>query len=362
MARGTSGAQQGWVLRERGSSLQARAWDPVARKYTAKTFPIGARNEAVAWAKDQHARFRVGLDRAGPRGVATDLVRQAWIDALTRRKRNPQHIHDTDFLLRRWGTAVPDAAAPQAAALTDRWLAGLGLSAASHNRYLVCIRAACRHAVDLGLLARNPTDKIDRFELDHEVKEQFRVDELARLLRLVDDPYHRRFAVLVYTGMRVREAAALQWEDIDWGGRVVQVQLREGVRVKRRRERLIPLADELAAILEPHRREQGPVTERGMANLQREFDRFLERAGCTRPGLSPHSCRHTYAGLMTATGVPSLLLAAHMGHRSVATTAGYAELAARFERAVVGWGRGELRLLTGWTSPWPRQVGQAVTV
>ncbi len=48
---------------------------------------------------------------------------------------------------------------------------------------------------------------------------------------------------------------------------------------------------------------------------------------------------------MTATGTPSILLAAYMGHTSVATTAEYSKLATRYLQAVQGWPRGEFRLL-----------------
>lgn len=59
---------------------------------------------------------------------------------------------------------------------------------------------------------------------------------------------------------------------------------------------------------------------------------------------TPHSCRHTYAGLMTATGVPGALLGAYLGHSSADTTAIYTKLAGRYAQAVGAWGRGEFRL------------------
>jgi integrase len=64
-----------------------------------------------------------------------------------------------------------------------------------------------------------------------------------------------------------------------------------------------------------------------------------------KDGRSPHALRHTYAGVMTATGVPSLALMAWMGHSSTATPAISAALATRYQEAVAGWPRGQWRLL-----------------
>lgn len=71
---------------------------------------------------------------------------------------------------------------------------------------------------------------------------------------------------------------------------------------------------------------------------------FTARQGIAIGERSPHSLRHTYAGLMTATGVPSIMLAAWMGHVSMATTAGYAQMAMRFHVVAQAWPRGQFRL------------------
>lgn len=80
------------------------------------------------------------------------------------------------------------------------------------------------------------------------------------------------------------------------------------------------------------------------ASRGRDFRRFLKRATIPLDGRTPHSCRHTYAGLMTATGVPSILLATYLGHAATATTAGYSSMAAQYVTQVEGWARGQFRL------------------
>ena len=74
----------------------------------------------------------------------------------------------------------------------------------------------------------------------------------------------------------------------------------------------------------------------------RNFRAFLLHCGLPVGKRTPHSCRHTYGALMTATGCPSILVQAYMGHESVATTADYAKAAPLHVEAVKGWGMGVL--------------------
>jgi integrase len=201
-----------------------------------------------------------------------------------------------------------------------------------------------------GLLPRDPTLAIDRASREERVRAQFTIDDLRAMLtaQLADasPEYHRLVALLAYTGMRFREAALARWEDIDWSGRCILVRVGPGRRVKRNRERLIPLQDELAAVLEPHRQEAGPLTQGQEWNPTRGFRSYLKRAGVAVDGRSPHSLRHTYAGIMTATGVPAQLLMAYLGHSSAATMLRYTRLAARFVAVTERekWQRGEIRI------------------
>lgn len=113
---------------------------------------------------------------------------------------------------------------------------------------------------------------------------------------------------------------------------------------ERGRERIVPLQPELAEILGQPGAAGDPVAPRLEAIDSRRFARFLARCGVPAAGRTPHSCRHTYAGLMTATGVPGALLGAYLGHSSADTTAIYTKLAGRYAQAVGDWPRGAFRL------------------
>ncbi len=62
--------------------------------------------------------------------------------------------------------------------------------------------------------------------------------------------------------------------------------------------------------------------------------------------LHPHSCRHTFGGMMLATGYDSMLLRQTMGHEQSDTTGDYSQSATMFRAEITeeGWKPGELRL------------------
>ena len=339
----------------------AWAWDPVMRSYRTKSFPVGQKEAARGWAMRQTAKYRLGRDRAPGALVDTVDAKDSYLVELGRRRRVVQHVSEAGRVLSAFARAVPDLAAPDAERLALEWWDGLPgsrerrvvgvvpkpLTAETCNRYLVFVQAMVKHAQeeDGGVLQRSPVGRIHKIGLDRRLKSQFQVDELRVLLNRADD-YRRLFGLMVLAGLRIGEACGLQWGDVDWSGNVLAVRLREGVRIKRRKERLVPMMADLRDILLPDKGEGAAVVGGySVQNGHRDFSRFMERAGMERAGRGPHSCRHTYAGLMTATGVPSLLLASYMGHDSMATTAGYARMATRYESVVKDWPKGDFKLL-----------------
>jgi integrase len=163
---------------------------------------------------------------------------------------------------------------------------------------------------------------------------------------------------MVYAGLRADEARMIRWRDFEWSAGMLMVKLDAGGQVKRRRERIVPIQDELREFLEPYEgKPADPVCGLGPGNLGRAFEDYLHYRGIERAGRTPHSCRHSYAALMTATGVPIQLVGAWMGHSNFKTTMEYTKMAARysFDKRVQSWERGEMVLATGWRSAWPRK-------
>lgn len=359
------GKHVGWRVRRVGDRWQGLATLPGGR-YRSRSFR--SQGEARRWAQDEAAQVRLGGD--GGTGLRPTAVEaEAYVASLAAAGRSWSHLANVRRDLAGAAEAATRLDDPRAGARLAAWLAGLHVAPATRNRALVTVRALCRWLIRWRRLREDPTAAIGRAAVPKLLRPQFSVDECVRLMALPspDPPVHRRLALLLLAGLRDDEAAALRWSDVDLAGGSLAVRRVDGHRLKRNKERIVALQPALAALLvdptppafppypgdTPERRQPyeaavaaalargreqvAPLIDR---NLRRAFPAYLRALGIPVDGRSAHSLRHTYAALMTATGVPTALLAAYMGHESQATTATYAALAARHVRAVEGWRRG----------------------
>lgn len=155
--------------------------------------------------------------------------------------------------------------------------------------------------------------------------------------------------LILFTGLRLGEAAGLMWDDIDFQKRTLKVQrtleyvknwnrtedenhyiLVEGTTKSKSSERTIPLNQTaLDALLELKRANGGfdyvfsnakgkPINPR---NLNRAYDCILERAGIDHIGI--HALRHTFASQLFANRVDIKVISKLLGHSEVSVTYNY---------------------------------------
>ena len=316
--------------------------------------------EATRWAQDEAAKSRARAAwESAPGRVMTAAAMADYLAALEARGRSPSHLVNVRATLTELAIEVPRLDSDDAQRALQRWWATLAkrshgghgaqgerMSPATRNRKLTEARALCRWLIRQDRLSSDPTRRLERLAVDSYLRPQFSLDELRTIVRATGDPQWLRLCLLVYLGMRDGEVDLIRWSDVDESGKVIALRLRAGTTIKRRRERLVPIPDELLAILTERRdKPEVPVLSPTKYNRHLLFARALERLGIPLDGRSPHSLRHTYAGVMTATGVPGPLLSAWLGHTSAATTMLYTKLAARYSAGVEGWPRGQMRLM-----------------
>jgi len=126
--------------------------------------------------------------------------------------------------------------------------------------------------------------------------------------------------VLAETGMRVGEACALEWRDVDLDG--IRFRIRDGKTAAARRWVDVPEAVmlDVAASIPPDDRHAEArvfpgVTGNTVGAMMR---RACERAGTAHH--TPHSLRHRWASVQIARGVPVTQVAAHLGHSKKSLT------------------------------------------
>ena len=181
-------------------------------------------------------------------------------------------------------------------------------------------------------------------------------DELARLFVAAPTEYHLLYQVLVTLGLRLGEALALQWTDIDWqqaaiaiARQVQEVAYPDGTRLETNNPpktaagiRTLPLPPRLLRQLErAYAVIAADYVQRGVAwsghgpiftdsqggfwwphNLSRRFRQHRAAAGLPTD-LHLHLLRHTCASWLDATGASEATRAAILGHAKKTVTERY---------------------------------------
>jgi integrase len=160
-----------------------------------------------------------------------------------------------------------------------------------------------------------------------------KADELARFYTAVmnlANPVQRDYVLLMlFTGLRSKEAAALAWHDVDFAARMI---LLPAVRTKAKRKLDLPMTDVVFKLL-TERRAIGDATyvfpahgKTGhIASPKHPFELIAESSGIV---VSPHDLRRTFAKAAVAAGVHIIFIKALLNHASGKgdVTVGYIEL------------------------------------
>jgi site-specific recombinase XerD len=208
---------------------------------------------------------------------------------------------------------------------------GRGLRPASVNRRLSAVQSFERWAAEAGLIPGAPERPTRCRQQRPGLRWLDRKERLA-FLRAVERGSTRNRAmaiVLLNTGIRVAEMAALLWSDIVVRDRKGELVVRQG---KGYKQRSIPLNDEARkAFLSigyatqggsktpVWQGKRGPLTVEG---IQTVIERFGSAAGLD---LSCHMLRHTFCHDLLAAGVGLEKVASLAGHDSLETTRRYTE-------------------------------------
>ena len=194
-------------------------------------------------------------------------------------------------------------------------------------------------------LASNPwsPSKIHSLPRETHSRRELTVEELGRVLAPLEGEMRTLFAIGIYTGLRLGDAASLSWGDIDLVRGFISTMpsktRKHGTRVR------IPIAATLREILlqTPARKRVGHVTPGLCAEYRRSKQRLSQKIqaifhaagietrsqGCKRKAIEVgfHSLRHTFVSLSANAGVPLAIVQAIVGHTNVAMTEHYFHVA-----------------------------------
>jgi integrase/recombinase XerD len=228
-------------------------------------------------------------------------------------------------------------------------LKDVGLSPSSIRRNISAVRTYFRFLLADGVVARDPSERLETPQRWRTLPDVLTVGEIERLLAAptLDDPLvfrDRAMLELAYgAGLRVSEWITIGVRDIMLEDRLVRVF------GKGAKERLVPIGRSAIAAVATYLRESRPRLERGAGkgvlflNARGEplsrmgawkiLRRYVERAGITKD-VSPHTLRHSFATHLLEGGADLRAVQEMLGHADISTTQIYTHVDREYLRQV----------------------------
>lgn len=228
--------------------------------------------------------------------------------------------------------SVANAATATREDVEQWWASRAHLSPATRSSDLANLRTFYAWCIRWEHRGDDPTIRLDAPKVPNGLPRPIARADLRRVLATLDADLRRAVCLGAYAGLRVSEAAALDWADVDTEAR------RARIVGKGQKSRLVALSPLLIDHLLPE--VAGNVVRAGgqpyaASTLQRKVNRAISRAGVEA---TFHQLRHRYGTLAYQATGDLIAVGRQMGHSSPVTTAVYAaasdEMADKIAEAV----------------------------
>jgi len=217
--------------------------------------------------------------------------------------------------------------------------------------YVAALRVLYNQAIDDKVVSESPTKGLGKFyrqaKRKHEDIDPLSEEESLLVLEKTlewEKKHYLLFLCALHTGMRSGELAGIQWADVDWNGKFLEVRRAinrfgevSSVKTKSGRRR-VDLSDHLLETLSDYRRQQqeeamkegrNEIPEWVFANRfgsfmsiknvkTRNFKRVLKKAGLR--SIRFHDLRHTFASQLLSRGANILYVSQQLGHADPSIT------------------------------------------
>jgi integrase len=204
------------------------------------------------------------------------------------------------------------------------------------RKYYGCLAAAFEKAVQWNYLEENPFRKVPKPKTREIVPAFFTESEFWIFLSFVEERDFRELCITaLLTGLRQAELLNLRWNDLDFSSKVILIRNTEKFTTKTRKNRIVPLSDELYRLLKNrkdairsecdvvfHNKKGGQLLEN---SVSQKFKKYVRRAGLNE-NLHFHSLRHSFASALVMSDVSLYAVQKLLGHTTSRTTEIYSHL------------------------------------
>ena len=203
---------------------------------------------------------------------------------------------------------------------------------ATVNRELALLKHALRLAVEWDYLEASPAARVKLFKEPPGRLRYLSREEADALLEACSSVVRPVVTTALYTGVRLGEILALDWDHVDLERRQLRI-----VNSKNNETRVVPINDILYNTLTGLKPKKGEVFKSGRGvgyrSVRTAFETAVKKAGIK--DFTFHDLRHTFASWLAMEGVPMSTIGKLLGHKTPQMTMRYAHLAPEYLADVV---------------------------
>ena len=212
-----------------------------------------------------------------------------------------------------------------------------GLSEGTVHMYFANLNTVFNNAYREGKMPENPISRIEwsqRPKRPESTREYLTLDEIKILkaTRCGNPAVKQAFLFACFTGLRLSDIEALQWEQIRKTGNGWQVEAKQ---IKTGKIVYVPLSQNaLDQLPSPHKKKGKVFALPCRYQVGDGLKNWIKRSGITKT-ITFHCSRHTYATLLLTYGGDIYTVSHLLGHTNVQTTQIYAKIVDETKRKTV---------------------------
>lgn len=193
------------------------------------------------------------------------------------------------------------------------------------------IHTMFKHAVKLKYLRDNPVTQLDAIRGIQKNKQRYLTkEETNTILKACKEHYFKDLVLVgIYTGMRRAELVNLCFENVDINKKLIYVKNKEDFTTKSRKERVLPLHQNLYQFFSTNKNKKGYCFLKGGAriNLKTLTINFIKLCNnLNLKDVSLHTLKHTFISWCLIEGISIFKVAKWAGHSTTHITELYSHL------------------------------------